>query len=239
MTSGAIWLVSTPTSTVYKYTVTNGTVNPSPSTITLGKTIGSHNGSAGITFDEDGTMWVDGKDVVPMHFKADGTYIESLPTVGLTTNGKSATAVNLIAFGSKTYMAAMDYVDTANTLSGGAFSLINMTDGIDAITAPIGTYPSAGLGTTRNTNHLSDLTHALTNDGKQLYVWVAVAGQGVACYTFDGRSSTNIEDISIDDNKNVPVEWYNLQGIRVDGENLKSGIYIRRQGREVKKILVK
>ncbi len=240
MTSGAIWLVSTPTSTVYKYTVTNGIVNTTPSTITLGKTIGSHNGSAGITFDKDGTMWVDGKDVVPMHFKADGTYIESLPTAALTTNGKYATAVNLITFGSKTYMAAMDYVDTANTLSGGAFSLINMTDGIDAITAPIGTYPSAGLGsTTRNTNHLSDLTHALTNDGKQLYVWVAVAGQGVACYTFDGRSSTNIEDISIDDNKNVPVEWYNLQGIRVDGENLKSGIYIRRQGREVKKILVK
>lgn len=47
-----------------------------------------------------------------------------------------------------------------------------------------------------------------------------------------------IEDI-VNDNANAPVEYYNLQGIRVNGENLTPGIYIRRQGSEVIKVLVK
>lgn len=41
------------------------------------------------------------------------------------------------------------------------------------------------------------------------------------------------------DNSNAPVEWYNLNGVRVNGENLAPGIYIRRQGTEVSKIYVK
>ncbi len=252
MTNGAIWLVSTPTSTVYKYTVTNGTVNPTPTTITLGKAIGSHNGSAGIAFAEDGTMWIDGKDIAPMHFKADGTYIEELPASALaTTNYKGATAVNLIKFGSKSYMVATNYV-SSESLAGGAFSLINLTDGVAAATSPVGTYPSAGLGTTRNTNYLSDITHALTNNNQQLYVWVAVASQGVACYTYDGRKYTGVDAASIDAANNLDIivkgstivvsgveastiDVYSIAGTHVahgidaqilDINNLSTGIYI-------------
>lgn len=40
------------------------------------------------------------------------------------------------------------------------------------------------------------------------------------------------------DNSNAPVEYYNLQGVRLSSDNLPAGIYIRRQGTEVKKVHV-
>lgn len=49
---------------------------------------------------------------------------------------------------------------------------------------------------------------------------------------------SGIEDIEID-NSDKPVEYYNLNGMRVNGDHLVPGIYIRRQGTDVTKILVK
>lgn len=46
---------------------------------------------------------------------------------------------------------------------------------------------------------------------------------------------TGVEDVTVDEN--APVEYYNLQGVRVD--NPENGIYIRRQGSKVSKVLVK
>lgn len=55
--------------------------------------------------------------------------------------------------------------------------------------------------------------------------------------TFNGqKKSTGVADITISD-ENAPVEYYNLQGIRV--ENPENGVYIRRQGNTVSKVLVK
>ena len=46
---------------------------------------------------------------------------------------------------------------------------------------------------------------------------------------------TGVEDVTVDEN--APVEYYNLQGVRV--ANPENGIYIRRQGSKVSKVLVK
>lgn len=46
---------------------------------------------------------------------------------------------------------------------------------------------------------------------------------------------TGVEDVTLDEN--APVEYYNLQGVRV--ENPENGIYIRRQGSKVSKVLVR
>ena len=46
---------------------------------------------------------------------------------------------------------------------------------------------------------------------------------------------TGVEDVIVDEN--APVEYYNLQGVRV--ANPENGIYIRRQGSKVSKVLVK
>ncbi|MCM1292653.1 MAG: calycin-like domain-containing protein [Bacteroides sp.] len=56
---------------------------------------------------------------------------------------------------------------------------------------------------------------------------------------FNGTLETaGIDEITID-NSNAPVEYYNLNGIKLNGDNLAPGIYIRRQGTEVTKILVR
>lgn len=44
---------------------------------------------------------------------------------------------------------------------------------------------------------------------------------------------------SATDNENVPVEYYNLQGLRMNDDNLPAGLYIRRQGSKTEKVLVR
>jgi hypothetical protein len=50
--------------------------------------------------------------------------------------------------------------------------------------------------------------------------------------------TTGVSSVAVD-NSNAPVEYYNLNGVRVNGENLTSGLYIRRQGAKATKVLVK
>lgn len=58
---------------------------------------------------------------------------------------------------------------------------------------------------------------------------------------FAGTRSTSaiggIESDVIDEN--APVEYYNIQGVKVSGDNLAPGFYIVRQGKKVSKIFVK
>lgn len=49
--------------------------------------------------------------------------------------------------------------------------------------------------------------------------------------------SSGITDVVADDNNNAPVEYYNLQGVKVI--NPSNGIYIRRQGSKVIKVMFK
>ena len=47
-----------------------------------------------------------------------------------------------------------------------------------------------------------------------------------------------VADIVIDD-ENAPVEFYNLNGVRINSDNLVPGLYIRRQGAKASKIIVR
>lgn len=46
-----------------------------------------------------------------------------------------------------------------------------------------------------------------------------------------------IDNIAAEEN-NAPVEYFNLQGVRVNADNLTPGLYISRQGNETKKVLI-
>lgn len=66
--------------------------------------------------------------------------------------------------------------------------------------------------------------------------WIGECQPAVITYSLDGAG---VEDNLITvDNSNAPVEYYNLQGIRVNNPAAGS-VVIRRQGTEVSKILVK
>ena len=51
----------------------------------------------------------------------------------------------------------------------------------------------------------------------------------------EGSGTTAVDNIAIDEN--APVEYYNLQGVRV--ANPENGLYIKRQGNKAEKVLVK
>ncbi len=51
-----------------------------------------------------------------------------------------------------------------------------------------------------------------------------------------GNESSAITDIEVDSNENAPVEYFNLQGVRV--ENPSNGLFIRRQGTDVTKVIL-
>ena len=55
-------------------------------------------------------------------------------------------------------------------------------------------------------------------------------------YVFSDKKVGGIGNIVVED-ENAPVEYYNLQGVRV--ANPENGLYIRRQGNKATKVLVK
>jgi hypothetical protein len=66
----------------------------------------------------------------------------------------------------------------------------------------------------------------------------AVTGQTIAfdAVYFYNYEVDGITDITADNN--AAVEYFNLQGVRVNGD-MTPGLYIRRQGNEVSKVVVK
>ena len=55
----------------------------------------------------------------------------------------------------------------------------------------------------------------------------------------EGQEQSGITDAAADSDADAPVEFYNLQGMRVDGMSLAPGVYIRRQGRTAEKVLIR
>ena len=69
-----------------------------------------------------------------------------------------------------------------------------------------------------------------------------IRGRAFANAPFDNpykhQDQFPISDITVDGD-NADVEYFNLQGIRVDADNLTPGIYVRRQGNKATKVVIK
>ncbi len=68
-----------------------------------------------------------------------------------------------------------------------------------------------------------------TSDG----YWQAWADQTLKVW--DENAGAGVSDLVVED-ENAPVEYYNLQGIRV--ANPENGIFVRRQGNKVEKVVL-
>lgn len=112
------------------------------------------------------------------------------------------------------------------------------TDGVTTYTGSVENFKLAGgtLDTdiTLNGEVQADGTANMTID----VLWNNGDTQIPIKCVFTGDKTNAIEGIEID-SANAPVEFYNLNGVRVNGDSLAPGIYIRRQGNDVKKILVR
>lgn len=103
-----------------------------------------------------------------------------------------------------------------------------VTNSKGAFTANVGTVEGSGEGANNPITWTGSTTQPLVlTSAKQIrfsYIEVTTTG-------FSG-----VENVTVSD-ENAPVEYYNLQGIRV--ANPENGVYIRRQGNTVTKVLVK
>lgn len=56
---------------------------------------------------------------------------------------------------------------------------------------------------------------------------------------YDDFNNSGIKDILTEINPDEPIEYYNLQGMKVNPDNLSGGIYILRQGGRSGKVLIR
>ncbi len=93
----------------------------------------------------------------------------------------------------------------------------------------LGTEPFEGLNVNEITLHVikdADAAYKGADEWKDFIILADLEPQG------------GIEGIEADD-CNVPVEYFNLSGISVDGDALTPGLYIKRQGGKTSKVIVK
>ena len=90
--------------------------------------------------------------------------------------------------------------------------------------------PYSRYGTTRTLKR--NLVGA--SDDTKYYVVTDKESKRVVLYGAEGEIATGVDEIDTD--ANAPVEYFNLQGIRVSAPE-KGGIYIRRQGSKAEKII--
>ncbi len=244
--AGYLWVPKQGSNQAFRIGLSNGTVSKWPTTISFlnasGKQFGSTadaRGAASIIDGEDGTIWVICKDYYPVNCKVDGTYVKELKAGTLTQ--KYGTDMTIMPFGQQTYVAATAYASDAKgqEVINAHLDLFKANNGLENAEAPLAKLPANGFGgTEKNSQFISTVLHSYRHDNQVLDMWVCVPFNGIAHYSYDGRTEQGIDGISTED-ANAPVEYYNLQGVKMTGKKLIPGVYIRRQGNTAEKVLVK
>ncbi len=98
------------------------------------------------------------------------------------------------------------------------------------------TIPANGLGTTESNTYSAPVVAVPMGDGVT-NVYIYSPGNGLAAYAITDKNA-GVNDITVD-TTDAPVEYYTLQGIRVNADALTPGLYIRRQGTRATKLLIR
>ena len=103
-----------------------------------------------------------------------------------------------------------------------------------------------GLGSVRDGGtryHALDAVHITDENGMDgVFVLTFKCYNGLAVYQVapEGyKTPGGVTDITVDDNNNAPVQYFNLNGVEVNANNLTPGIYLTRQGNKGGKVIVK
>ena len=240
LTDGRLWFTNDGTSEAYYYTIKNGVVDATLNTISLMKSdgetawsAGDGRGSAEVILNEDGSLWIDAKDAVPTLFNvADSKATLSQSMASVVSN--FGAALKFFTFDEKELAATVTY-KSSNT--NGQLALLDVSEGVGKETL-IEACPTAGLGSRANDQRVSTVCVDINrNEGKALDLWVCVYGQGVAYYKYELPANdddlTAIESIEVE---NAPVEYYNLQGVKV--ANPENGLFIKKQGAKTTKVVL-
>ncbi len=244
LNDGRVWLTKQGASEVVYFEIKNGSCDNNIHTIALKNAKGEAftftedgRGASKIYPEADGGFWMAQKDGQIAKFDASGKITaEVLPTAALggTLYG---TAFAPFSVGNKKYIAAITYMSGT---TNGQVAIIDVTDGVAKATAPITRLPENGFGATANAQRSTAvLVKTSGHLNGVISIYANVYAQGIGCFKYEGEKKDAIFDVISAEDADADAEYYNLQGIRVDADNLTNGIYIRRQGNKATKVFVK
>ena len=97
--------------------------------------------------------------------------------------------------------------------------------------------PNNGLGSVYSGTYQATADFVDLGDGKaRLYLYIP--GNGISAYELTDTNITGVKDIEMN-NISTKEEYYNLHGVKIPKDNLTPGIYIKKQGNNVTKIIIK
>ncbi len=178
MTNGELLFLSG--STILKYTITNGTVSTTPTTISV-----TENGSAvdaglspRVIAQADGKYWITGNLIAPKLVSSTGAVEVTLDSD--IFNDIEGNDFQPFTFKGKQYAFATTYAAGSSTVTGCRAVFIDASNGWNNA-VNMGEYPAEGLGTTRNIDRSTSIEVAV--DGTNgIEMWVNSVKQGIAYY---------------------------------------------------------
>ena len=188
LTNGALYFAEGKADTdtkVVSYAITNGVASTTPTVLNV-----TEDGTEGVQFglsprvlpEANGKFWCVGQNYYPTLFDSEGLLMASVNAKALKEEVAGNT-FKAFTFKGTSYGLATTYepnATTAERLRKGRVVLLDGTAGW-AEASNIGEYPSAGLGTTRNTSMSSGVEVAV-NGNSGVEMWVLVHNQGIAYY---------------------------------------------------------
>ena len=221
--------------TVFVYNVKNGAISGRDD-IQLQDALGTNASRYEVQFLADGTFYVVDKDHLPMHYDATGKLLETTPA-GVFSS-QQGTSVKVFDYAKHKYMLV---TATTKGWENGKLEIAKITDGL-ASAQLVASVPENALGTANwglTAAYSTALCQITGENNSTANFWVLVPQQGIGHFQFEGLRS-GVDGIAVDgDDSEAPVEFYNLQGVRLDSENLAPGIYIKRQGRTATKVVIR
>lgn len=229
-------------SEVLRYTISNGVCETTPSYVKpLQEDVAGEAVKLGLSprvVPESGTdFWAIGQQYYPTLFK-DGTMYCSMNTasLGSVVHGN---AFKSFSYRGTEYGVATTYQNPSGTetLTLGRAVVTDVTNGWAQCEA-IGSYPSAGMGTTRNKS-MSTSVATSVNGTQGVEMWVLIHNQGIAYYKY---GTVPTYDITPDTTTRITVsttkvdmgaiDWETTKTatITVSGNNLKDDIHLAVSG---------
>lgn len=194
----------------------------------------------GEVYDPGDTIWT---DVKVFNTCADATLAKCVFTFEPVDGGfKLKNAANNAYVAIPTAKFSSKVYQTENADEAGVFTLgiytVGGNSGIVLVAVDLLDPETGDLYEPEDPDNATKWGLNLDTNGNALVMYYA--GDGGSTWALSQVDLSGVEGIVVDaENANAAVEMFNIQGVRVNPETATPGLYIRRQGNQVTKVLVK
>lgn len=185
-----IWAVAGSSTTIVKFTTTDNGKTFTDELITLSD---AACGSSPALWPMDTLLYVNGNGITPKKYKADGTFIEAVPSSIVSTGSN---ALRTFRYDGKDYLAVYNYGATAAE----NLRILDITNGLAAASL---LHTTASLGSVANGNGAGDVDYKDNGDGT-FTLFILGTNNGIASYKFQTPQQV------------MPVEFTPLAGTYYD-----------------------